>query len=329
MRTVQRAPVTGWSCSSRCSPPSRRRSAWARSAGSSASAPGRQRPSCWRSRSTAPGPPGSGRPTSSRWSAPRSVRRSLRWWRRPPSGPTTAPSWSDSQRWRWPSTPSTARSLAGRVRTRARGAVRHGGRRLPHPRAQRRGRPGRRLVGPGHRVRPVRVAARRAGVALAAGRRSRRATGARWSPRSRASRSRSSSPGCCRPRWRWSSFLALLLLAESFGRDLVWLTRRNRSRRPRAGLAVRGPADPTRSWLTPTRWLVRPARRPRAAAGRRRRRRVLGVVATVLAVALLWAALDLPNRPEQLRRGGPRPPPARAGRPRRPRPRPARPGRGP
>ena len=47
--------------------------------------------------------------------------------------------------------------------------VRHGGRRVPHPRPQRRGRSGGRLVGARDRVRPVCAVPRGAGLAVAAG----------------------------------------------------------------------------------------------------------------------------------------------------------------
>ena len=171
------------------------------------------------------------------------------------------------------------------------------------------GPPGR-LVGPGHRVRPVRVAARRARSAVAP-RTVHPATGARWSPRSRASLAVVVT-GVLPSVEAVALLLASLgLLAESFGRDVVWLIRRHtaRTRRPLIDAAGRHPdgraARPDQRCLTPTPWRATRTHRGRPHGHGRRGRRVLGVVGTVLAVMLLWAAMSVPNRPEQLIPGSP------------------------
>jgi phosphatidylglycerophosphate synthase len=71
---------------------------------------------------------------------------------------------------------------------------------------------------------------------------------------------------------------ALVLLAESFGRDVLWLWRR------RYGHATPGPAEPA------------PARR----RWRSRVRAGLAVVLTVLAVVIVWIALVAPSQPARL-----------------------------
>lgn len=75
--------------------------------------------------------------------------------------------------------------------------------------------------------------------------------------------------------------VALVLLAESFGRDVWWLSghRRRDASRPRAG------ADPT------------PAGGPAADPGHRRARAVVGALLTVLSFAVVWAALVAPDHP--------------------------------
>ncbi len=109
---------------------------------------------------------------------------------------------------------------------RVRCALRHGGRRVPDPGAQRVRRPLVRPVGAGDRARPLRAARRRAGLAVAAPPRACRGTGARWWPRSRAWCSPPLRPTVL-PHYLAAVALvgALLLLAESFGRDVLYLSR--------------------------------------------------------------------------------------------------------
>jgi phosphatidylglycerophosphate synthase len=76
---------------------------------------------------------------------------------------------------------------------------------------------------------------------------------------------------------------ALILLAESFGRDVWWLRRNRRHSLPQAG------AD-----HTPDDQITPPARR-----GRVRRR--IGVGLSIGAVALVWAALVVPDQPGYLK----------------------------
>ncbi|MBS1894127.1 MAG: CDP-alcohol phosphatidyltransferase family protein, partial [Actinobacteria bacterium] len=75
--------------------------------------------------------------------------------------------------------------------------------------------------------------------------------------------------------------VALVLLAESFGRDTWWLSelRRRDAPRPRAGL------DPA------------PAGGPPASPGRGRIRAVVAILLTVLSFAVVWAALVAPDEP--------------------------------
>ena len=69
--------------------------------------------------------------------------------------------------------------------------------------------------------------------------------------------------------------VALALLAESFGRDVIWLWRRRRS-----GAAAAAPGSQP--------------------APRRRARRAIGIAFTVAAVVVVWGALVAPNRPNDL-----------------------------
>ncbi len=134
--------------------------------------------------------------------------------------------------------------------TAARRALRHGGRRLPHARAQRLRRPPGRRVGARDRRDAVRVRRGELGPALDARRRCRRATGARWSPRPRASCWSSRRPASCRRRWpspRWRSSLALLV--ESFGRDVLLAVAAPAAPRPyRAGAPASSEAGSRRGW---------------------------------------------------------------------------------
>src|SRR5262249_33486056 len=75
---------------------------------------------------------------------------------------------------------------------------------------------------------------------------------------------------------RVALLLALVMLAESFGRDVLWLWRRRRQGGPAAPEAGPGP--------------------PR----RRRLRTGLGIAFTVAAVVLVWAALVAPDRPNDM-----------------------------
>jgi phosphatidylglycerophosphate synthase len=77
---------------------------------------------------------------------------------------------------------------------------------------------------------------------------------------------------------------ALLLLAESFGRDVWWLWshRRGEAARPHDAAAL-GPAD------------GRPAGRGRGSA---RPRAVVAVLLTALSIAIVWAALVAPDQPD-------------------------------
>jgi phosphatidylglycerophosphate synthase len=70
---------------------------------------------------------------------------------------------------------------------------------------------------------------------------------------------------------------ALILLAESFGRDVRWLWRRGRT----SAVQRRAPADGS-------------------GTRRRRLRTVAGVVLTLLAVVIVWAALVAPSQPARL-----------------------------
>ncbi len=79
---------------------------------------------------------------------------------------------------------------------------------------------------------------------------------------------------------------ALALLAESFGRDVLWLWRH----RPTAASA---PSAAARTSTTPT-----PAPSPGPARGRLRAG--AGIAFTVCAILLVWAALVAPNRPNHL-----------------------------
>jgi hypothetical protein len=83
---------------------------------------------------------------------------------------------------------------------------------------------------------------------------------------------------------------ALVLLAESFGRDVWWLRIR--------GIATRrGPSvdtDPA---------TVSPSPSPSPSAGRRRVRTVLAAALTILAFLLVWAALVGPDQPVALKLG--------------------------
>ncbi len=186
--------------------------------------------------------------------------------------------------------------------TRVRRPVRHGDRRLPHPRPQRRGGSGGRLVGPRDRGRAVCAARCRTALAVAAGAGSAPllAQGRRGRPgrhprggRVRAARARRSPSPLV--------VMALLLLAESFGRDVLWLARRRQQRR--AGARARGPAagrpgPPVADTGTLSREVSPPEESQTGPP--RSHRRARGVLLTALSVALLWAALDLPNRPELL-----------------------------
>ncbi len=136
----------------------------------------------------------------------------------------------------------------GRHGVRARRAVRHGGRRVPDPGAQRL----RRTL---DRARGCSRSARRATRSSLAGwllpwlrGRCRRATGARWSRRSRASCWRSRRPNVL-PGSAIDAVLAvaLVLLAESFGRDVWWLWRHQRV------LPGTAQAAPTRRPVVPRR----------------------------------------------------------------------------
>ena len=101
------------------------------------------------------------------------------------------------------------------------------GRRVPHPAAERRGVPRLRRLGAGDRRLPVRVPASPGGSCRGWPRRCPPGTGAGSSPPYRASCSPSRHPGCLTAA-RSAMIavgVALLLLAESFGRDVVWLYR--------------------------------------------------------------------------------------------------------
>ena len=105
--------------------------------------------------------------------------------------------------------------------------LRHGGRRVPDPRAQRVRRPVGRCVGARDRPRPLRCCSPPSGCCRGCAGRPRRATGARWSPRCRASCSTVAAADVL-PRLvdrARSSLVALALLAESFGRQVWWLWR--------------------------------------------------------------------------------------------------------
>ncbi len=78
---------------------------------------------------------------------------------------------------------------------------------------------------------------------------------------------------------------ALALLAESFGRDVLWLWRH----RP-AAMTAAGAAAPAGSTPAPS---AGPARRRRLRAG-------AGIALTVFAILLVWAALVAPDRPNHI-----------------------------
>ena len=79
--------------------------------------------------------------------------------------------------------------------------------------------------------------------------------------------------------------IALLMLAESFGRDVLWLWHR------RGGAA----ADP------PAAAEEKPVAAPDRGPSRRRQvRRAIGIAFTVAAVALVWAALVAPDQPNHI-----------------------------
>ena len=172
------------------------------------------------------------RPTWSRWPGPRSPAPSRRW------SPTRALRrarwpcrWSRWPPWRWRSTRSTAgwRRRTG-TRVRLRRPLRRGGRRVPDARAQRARRAVVRRLGAGDRRGPLRV--RAAGWVLPWLRRrlpSRywrkvvtAVQGSSWSSR---------PPTCCPAAPTYVALaVALALLAESFGRDVLWLVRHRRDR---------------------------------------------------------------------------------------------------
>jgi hypothetical protein len=84
--------------------------------------------------------------------------------------------------------------------------------------------------------------------------------------------------------------VALVLLAESFGRDVWWLRSNRRGLQPRM-TAGRGPAS------------GRGADKP-VGPGRGRVRRSVAVMITVLAAALVWVALVAPDQPKYLTLSG-------------------------
>ncbi|MBS1880582.1 MAG: CDP-alcohol phosphatidyltransferase family protein [Actinobacteria bacterium] len=77
--------------------------------------------------------------------------------------------------------------------------------------------------------------------------------------------------------------IALVLLAESFGRDVWWLWDHRRGEAPRAGAG----ADPAPADGEP----AGPGR------GRRRARAAIAVLLTTLSIAIVWAALVAPDQP--------------------------------
>jgi phosphatidylglycerophosphate synthase len=87
---------------------------------------------------------------------------------------------------------------------------------------------------------------------------------------------------------------AMALLAESFGRDLVWLWR-HRATGP-ADTSVAEAATPDAEAGAPSAEPERPVAAPRP---RGRARRVLGATSTVLAFCLVWVALTAPDAPGQ------------------------------
>ena len=102
--------------------------------------------------------------------------------------------------------------------------LRHGGRRVPDPGAQRVRLHVAGPVGAADRRHAVRLRRRGPGHAVAERLRSRTAWPARRSPRSRASSCWSPPPACCRTRCGFALVaLALGSLVWSFGRDIAWL----------------------------------------------------------------------------------------------------------
>ena len=92
---------------------------------------------------------------------------------------------------------------------------------------------------------------------------------------------------------------ALALLAESFGRDLVWLWRHRATGPADTSVLEAAPPDapaPDAEARVPSAEPELPVAAPRA---RSRTRRVLGVTSTVLAFCLVWVALTAPDAPGQ------------------------------
>jgi phosphatidylglycerophosphate synthase len=89
---------------------------------------------------------------------------------------------------------------------------------------------------------------------------------------------------------------ALVLLAESFGRDVWWL--RGNRRSARQSLADR--PEPTLGPATPGPATSGPATPGPAGARRGRARQIVAVVLTILSALLVWAILVAPDQPQYL-----------------------------